>query len=147
MNIFAIVLFGASSIIVDSSGNLLEFVILRRQTRETQTTARSEAKAQTESRTGSEAIENTRSYTAHSVAVVAVTVDAVVAAVDDGVLFVTCKESEPVCESERESVSVSWRLSPSAYQYHCALSLVLGVVVFSLSLSVSRSLIAHLVRR
>lgn len=145
MNIFAIVLFGASSIIVDSSGNLLEFVILRRQTRETQTTARSEAKAQTESRTGSEAIENTRSYTAHSVAV---TVDvAVVAAVDDGVLFVTCKESEPVCESERESVSVSWRLSPSAYQYHCALSLVLGVVVFSLSLSVSRSLIAHLVRR
>lgn len=72
----------------------MEFVsfFLRRfaaDERETQTTARSEAKAQTESRTGSDAIENTRSCDAHSVSV-AIAVSVGVAAVDDGVSFVTC---------------------------------------------------------
>lgn len=125
----------------------IRFFFLRRfaaDERETQTTARSEAKAQTESRTGSDAIENTRSCDAHSVAVAVG-----VAAVDDGVSFVTCKERERQEERERESAWVSWRLPPSAYQFHCTLSLALRVVVFtpSLWLSISRSLIAPLVRR
>lgn len=79
----------------------IRFFFLRRfaaDERETQTTARSEAKAQTESRTGSDAIENTRSCDAHSVAVAVG-----VAAVDDGVSFVTCKERERQEERERES--------------------------------------------
>lgn len=72
------------------------FFVDSQQTRETQTTARSEAKAQTESRTGSDAIENTRSSV-----VVAVAVSVGVAAVDDGVSFVTCKERETRRERER----------------------------------------------
>lgn len=77
----------------------IRFFFLRRfaaDERETQTTARSEAKAQTESRTGSDAIENTRSCDAHSVAV-----SVGVAAVDDGVSFVTCKERERDKKRER----------------------------------------------
>lgn len=124
-------------------GKWLEFVFyflcrFAADERETQTTARSEAKAQTESRTGSDAIENTRSCDAHSVSV-AVAVSVGVAAVDDGVSFVTCKERERETRREREGERawVSWRLPPSAYQFHCTLSLALRVVVFSPSLSIT----------
>lgn len=136
----------------------IRFFFLRRfaaDERETQTTARSEAKAQTESRTGSDAIENTRSCDAHSVSV-AVSVG--VAAVDDGVSFVTCKERERQEERERGRARVSELASSTiglSIPLHtvartkscCFLSLSLYHSPSLTFLSFGRSLIAPLVRR
>lgn len=140
----------------------IRFFFLRRfaaDERETQTTARSEAKAQTESRTGSDAIENTRSCDAYSVSVaVAVAVSVGVAAVDDGVSFVTCKERERDRERRRGRARVSELASSTiglSIPLHtvartkscCFLSLSLYHSPSLTFLSFSRSLIAPLVRR